>query len=140
MNGGCLFRRRPTWSACIFALHNVGTNDAPVSVRRTGAHRTLVDELQRHARVSNNSYECGKVILGVDWKLCYCYKYGRVRVRSIRYIRVSRILQGYEIIVAPTLIVPRYLARLTRCDLVINTYDFPRGNDLAIVHRSTFVL
>lgn len=50
MNDGCLFSRRPAWSAGILASHNMGTNDAPVRLRRTDAYRTLIDKMQRHAR------------------------------------------------------------------------------------------
>lgn len=50
MNDGCLFFRRPAWSARILAFHNMGTNDAPVRLRWTYPYRTLIDELQRHAR------------------------------------------------------------------------------------------
>lgn len=50
MNDGCLFSRRLAWSARILASHNMGTNDAPVRLRRTSPYRTLIDELQRHAR------------------------------------------------------------------------------------------
>ena len=67
MNDG--FLRRPAWSTCIFAFHNVGTNNAPISVRRTDAHRTLVDELQRHVRDIEQCLSLGKgedEILRVD--------------------------------------------------------------------------
>ena len=65
------FLRRSTWSTRILALHNVGTNNAPVSVRRTDAHRTLIDELQRHARDIEQFLSVGegeKTILRVDSK------------------------------------------------------------------------
>lgn len=50
MNDGCLFPRRLAWSARILASHNMGTNDAPVRLRRTYPYGILMDELQRHAR------------------------------------------------------------------------------------------
>jgi len=50
MNDGCLVSRRLAWSARILASHDMGTNDAPVRLRRTYPYRTLIDELQRHAR------------------------------------------------------------------------------------------
>ena len=55
-------------------------------------------------------------------------------------MRASRTVQGYKTIEAPALIVILYLARLTRFNLVISTYDFPSGNDFATVRRSKFVL
>ena len=50
MNYACLLSRRLAWSPRILASHDMGTNDAPVRLRRTYSYRTLVDELQRHAR------------------------------------------------------------------------------------------
>ena len=50
MNNACLLSRRLAWSPRILASHDMGTNDAPVRLRRTYSYRTLVDELQRHAR------------------------------------------------------------------------------------------
>ena len=50
MNNACLLSRRLAWSPRILASHDMGTNDAPVSLRRTYSYHTLVDELQRHAR------------------------------------------------------------------------------------------
>ena len=50
MNNACLLSRRLAWSPRILASHDMGTNNAPVRLRRTYSYRTLVDELQRHAR------------------------------------------------------------------------------------------
>ena len=50
MNNACWFFRRPAWSACIFAFHDMGTNDAPVRLGRTYPYPTLINELQRHSR------------------------------------------------------------------------------------------
>ena len=49
MNNGCLFSPRLAWSARILASHDMGTDDAPVRLRRTCLCHTLIDELQRHA-------------------------------------------------------------------------------------------
>ena len=69
MNDGCLSSRRLAWSARILASHDMGTNDAPVRLRRTYPCRTLVDELQRHARYIElflSRRECDVVVLQVD--------------------------------------------------------------------------
>ena len=52
MNNGCLFSRRLAWAAGILASHNMGTNDAPVRLRRAYPYRSLIDELQRCGRHS----------------------------------------------------------------------------------------
>lgn len=62
MNNGWLFFRRLAWSAGILALHDVGTNDAPVRLRRAYPYRPLIDELQRCGRHTER-------MLSVAWTL-----------------------------------------------------------------------
>ena len=78
MNNACLLSRRLAWSPRILASHDMGTNDAPVSLRRTYSYRTLVDELQRHClrigiclwRRENDSSLTGKLkMLSAAWTL-----------------------------------------------------------------------
>lgn len=70
MDNACLFSRRLAWSTRILASHDMGTDDAPVRLRRAYPYRILIDKLQRHGRrmeILLSLRECdSKVVLRIS--------------------------------------------------------------------------